>query len=348
MRVAVLWKGSSGYIDSLLRELSYTNEVLAITTQLDPNAPFALEDGNWPFWEPLVDYQSLISRVKRWQPDVILCCSWDVASYRRLARRLRGAAVRVVYMDNQWRGTAKQWLGIVTSPIYLWPTFDVALVTGSRQARFAAKLGYGKARTALGGCSADTSAFVGPTARTGFVFVGRLAAEKGIADLVRSYQAYRLKTEAPWPLLICGAGPLRSELEASEGIVYLGFVQPALLPSVIRSAACIVLPSLFEPWGVVVHEAVSCGLHVIASRAVGAADDLVRDGVNGRIFESGDSGALVDSLVWIHHRTDEEVAAGSLLSQQLASQFSPQRWVEELSALVAGRASRIVGIGDNR
>ena len=104
--VAVLWKGSSGYIDSLIRELSFRSEFLATTTRLGQNAPFDLERGGCPFWEPLVHYRSLSSRIESWKPDIILCRNWDVPSYRKLARRLRGAADRVVYMDNQRHRTA--------------------------------------------------------------------------------------------------------------------------------------------------------------------------------------------------------------------------------------------------
>ena len=122
-------------------------------------------------------------------------------------------------------------------------------------------------------------------------------------------------------------------LEGCEGVTFEGFVQPAELPAVMRRAACLVLPSLSEAWGVVVHEATSCGLHVIASEAVGAADDLVRDGVNGRVCATGDSEALADCFVWMHNRNPDDARSGVTISHQLASAFSPSRWVESITRL---------------
>ena len=56
------------------------------------------------------------------------------------------------------------------------------------------------------------------------------------------------------------------------------------------------LPSDVEPWAVVINEAAAAGLASIASDVVGAAAELVRDGVNGRVFPAGDRSALIVAL----------------------------------------------------
>ena len=61
-------------------------------------------------------------------------------------------------------------------------------------------------------------------------------------------------------------------------------------------ADVLVLPSSFEPWGLVLNEAMCGGLPVVASDKVGAAADLVRDGVNGFVYPAGNVGALADRL----------------------------------------------------
>jgi glycosyltransferase involved in cell wall biosynthesis len=63
----------------------------------------------------------------------------------------------------------------------------------------------------------------------------------------------------------------------------MGFVQVQELPSFFNRYRCLILPSVFEPWGVVVHESVSCGLAVITSVACGAGAVFVRHGYNGFI-----------------------------------------------------------------
>jgi glycosyltransferase involved in cell wall biosynthesis len=68
----------------------------------------------------------------------------------------------------------------------------------------------------------------------------------------------------------------------------------------------LVLPSDFEPWAVVVQEAMAAGLVVVASDSVGSAHELIADGRSGRIFPTGDLGALQRALL--------EVSAADALS----------------------------------
>ncbi len=72
---------------------------------------------------------------RRVQPDVLLVCSWDVRAYRHVARRWRGRAIRIVYMDNQWLGSPRQYASLLVSPFFLWPCFnEQAFVVGERRA----------------------------------------------------------------------------------------------------------------------------------------------------------------------------------------------------------------------
>jgi len=78
---------------------------------------------------------------------------------------------------------------------------------------------------------------------------------------------------------------------------WLGFIEDApTLTALYKACDVLVLPSWFEPWGVVINEAVAAGLAVVASEAVGSAAELVRDGVNGRIFPVGDVASLSQCL----------------------------------------------------
>jgi glycosyltransferase involved in cell wall biosynthesis len=106
-----------------------------------------------------------------------------------------------------------------------------------------------------------------------------------------------------WDLVMVGGGPLRESLELRippdlrRRFVWTGPLddQPAV-SALYRSADVLVLPSDYEPWALVVNEATAAGLAIVASHVVGAAAELVRDGVNGRIFPAGDLAALTDAL----------------------------------------------------
>jgi glycosyltransferase involved in cell wall biosynthesis len=141
-----------------------------------------------------------------------------------------------------------------------------------------------------------------PSDRRFIVYSGRLAPEKRVDLLVDAFVA--MADERPeWDMLIIGGGPLETELQShvpaklGGRVRWLGFVDDqSAVSALYRRSDVLVLPSDYEPWAVVINEAVAAGLAVIASDMVGAAADLVRDGVNGRIFRRGDVGDLTTCL----------------------------------------------------
>jgi len=79
-------------------------------------------------------------------------------------------------------------------------------------------------------------------------------------------------------------------------VVFGGFVNQSGLPRAFGCADVFVLPSEDEPWGLIVNEAMCAGLPVVVSAEVGAAADLVEDGVTGFRVPAGDAVALADAL----------------------------------------------------
>jgi len=125
------------------------------------------------------------------------------------------------------------------------------------------------------------------------LFAGRLVGVKGIEDLLAALEL--LGDNAPL-LVVAGEGPLESDVAVAPNVRRLGFVQQAQLIELFALATWTVVPSRFEPWGVVVNEALACGCPVIATDAVGAAHDLVVNGVNGWVVPPHDPRALAARL----------------------------------------------------
>ena len=132
------------------------------------------------------------------------------------------------------------------------------------------------------------------------LFCAKLQPWKRPADLLRAFT----KANIPDALLVfAGEGPLRSQLEseaANLGIAsrvrFLGFVNQSQLPAVYASSDLMVLPSEYEPFAVVVNEAMCCGRPVIASNRVGAARDLVAPVAPDFVFSCGDIESLAHLL----------------------------------------------------
>lgn len=139
-------------------------------------------------------------------------------------------------------------------------------------------------------------------ARRRIVLCARLVPVKRVDLAIDAFA--RIAGERPeWDLVLIGDGPLRKELEArvpealKARVRFLGFIgDQGVISALYRGSDVLVLPSDYEPWAVVINEAVAAGLAVVASDVVGAAIELVKDGVNGRVFPAGNLDALSAAL----------------------------------------------------
>jgi glycosyltransferase involved in cell wall biosynthesis len=135
------------------------------------------------------------------------------------------------------------------------------------------------------------------------LYVGQLEPYKGVDLLLDACSL--LQTEAPFTILLVGEGSqedLLRQKAAERGlsnVVFAGFVQPAELPKMYAIADVFCLMSRYEPFGVVVAEAVAAGLPVVCSRHAGASGDLVRDGENGFVVSPEDSQQVADCISMI-------------------------------------------------
>lgn len=135
-----------------------------------------------------------------------------------------------------------------------------------------------------------------------FLFMGRLAAEKSVHSLVEAARCLPAPTPQ-WRILIAGDGEERAILEERAAkydlvnrLEFLGEIESTDRWNVYRRADVFVLPSSSEPWGIVVNEALSSGLTVLAPYWVGAVSDLVVDGYNGLVLDSNSPEALAEGM----------------------------------------------------
>jgi glycosyltransferase involved in cell wall biosynthesis len=133
------------------------------------------------------------------------------------------------------------------------------------------------------------------------IYAGKLEPRKNPIDLLKAYKSIR-ERGAMASLLYVGSGIQEShlkrivEIEKIPDVKFLGFINQAELPSVYSLGDIFVLPSENEPWGLAVNESMACGLAVVCSNEVGSFHDLVRSGVNGKVYPTGDINALSAAL----------------------------------------------------
>jgi glycosyltransferase involved in cell wall biosynthesis len=133
-----------------------------------------------------------------------------------------------------------------------------------------------------------------------FLYVGRLAHEKNVEQIVEAYRLALPSLPADSTrLVIAGAGPREPVLRAAAppGVTFLGYLdRRAELPALYASTEAFVFASLTETLGLVVLEAMASGLPVIATPAGGVADHL-RNGENGIAYAAADARAMADAMV---------------------------------------------------
>lgn len=139
--------------------------------------------------------------------------------------------------------------------------------------------------------------------RRRIVFSGRLVRDKR-PDLALDAFAAVAERRPEWDLVILGDGVMRAELEArvpaalKGRVLIAGFLaDPADVSAVYRLSDVLILPSDYEPWALVVNEAAAADMAIVSSSVVGAAYELVRDGVNGAVFPPGDLAAATEALL---------------------------------------------------
>ena len=220
------------------------------------------------------------------------------------------------------------------------------MVPGERGFQYARRLGfaerqiftglYGVDAAALGAVADRRDAAV---AKTGewprrFLSAGRLAPEKDPHTLLAAYESYRNHVDDPWPLTVCGAGPLERLLKGRPGVDFRGFVQPAELHALMTESGAFVLPSRFDPWPLAIAEACAAGLPVVCTAACGSAVELVHDRHSGFVTPTGDAGALSNALTEMHGLSQTLVCLPhwSRRARELASAYAADRWADRTAA----------------
>lgn len=161
-----------------------------------------------------------------------------------------------------------------------------------------------------------------------FVYVGRLASEKNLGTLLRAFAHVAGRPGADWQLLLVGDGPeratlesLASELEISDRVLFAGGFPWYQVPGWLAQSDVLVLPSQSEPWGLVVNEAMVCGMPVIVSRTCGCVADLVKDHLNGFTFDHAKQQEL-EAHLWFFIQNPGRISEMGRESLKLVAPFA--------------------------
>jgi 1,2-diacylglycerol 3-alpha-glucosyltransferase len=303
-----------------------------------------------------IEPHALAARVTDWlddsDPQAVVITGYYFSAMRAAARWAQRRGRASIFMgDSQWADRRRIALREWAKGWWVRRHYDAAFAAGTRTVEYLMRMDFPRERIWTGYDVVDNQAFAAGAAmaraaagalrnRLGlperyFLFVGRFAPEKNLARLLDAYAGYRQTTgQSAWGLVLVGSGPQEMELRARakelSGVVFAGFQQKDTLLPYFGLASCLVLPSISEPWGLVVNEAMAAGLPVLVSHRCGCVPELVQPGVNGYVCDPLDTEDMARFRGVLSSETADTGKMGEA-SRQIVALYTPETWAQTLA-----------------
>jgi 1,2-diacylglycerol 3-alpha-glucosyltransferase len=291
---------------------------------------------------PRIDFHvelalGMTRKLRALKPDVILLVSWHVTGLGPLLWSRRSGVAAVMWAEST------RFSGLLRDPLSTWTrgwitrAFDGYVTNGSQATRYLEDLGAPSSRIVTSLLPAGVLPRV--TRRSSradddpvrFLFVGRLTPQKRSLELIQAFETVRAAVPNA-VLTVVGAGQLATEVREAAarvpGVRYVGHREGAELASFYNESDILVLPALREVWGVVVNEALSHGLFVVATDQVGSAHDLLEDHA-GLVLPAADLSRLAPSLIDVARTVDLSDEARTRRAAMVAN-CTPERFAADI------------------
>ncbi len=326
---------------------TYKIQAIIITTPPDPASPFQFEANERVTILPVSSKNAAewISYIQQNQASVIYIAGWADKIYNPIAKHFKPLIPVVMGIDAQWRNTFKQHLGVLASSFRVKPYCNKVWIAGLFQFEFVRKLGFAKNEILTGVYAANTSllhkAYTDfrskyiPQKEKTLLFVGRLIELKNLAFLINTFQSLSEKERNNWKILIVGNGHLKTDLQklAGENVLFQDFIEPKNLPELMSRCDAFCLPSYYDQWGVVVHEAAAMGLPMLISEVCGAMATFLIVQYNGFSFSPYETASLKKSFVQLFELSDTALLEMGKNSHNLSHRITLDTWAATLKSV---------------
>ena len=346
MNVLILYTELADYFLACLKQLeNHVDEIHVIHWPLRDEAPFEFKvPDNVILHNKTSNQMELLKLSKLINPSLILCSGWVDRNYLKIVKFYSKKIPTVLLFDNQWKASLKQGLGLLLSPFLIKNKFSNVWVTGSSSKSFAKKLGFSDDKILTGLYSADTPKFSlfrqkyleskNNQFPKVFLYVGRYVRHKGIFDLWNAFIELQNENPTEWELWCLGTGEEFENRILHPKIKHFGFIQPLEMNKYLSKAGVYILPSIYEPWGVSVHEMASAGFPMLLSKNVGSSEEFFEENINGYLFSSGNKFEIKQKLKKIINLSESDLLTMGNNSFNLSLKNSPKIWAEKLISLL--------------
>ena len=163
------------------------------------------------------------------------------------------------------------------------------------------------------------------------LYIGYLTERKRVDQLLYVIKVLQNKRK-DFILEIVGSGPeleklknLSKELNIIDFVKFEGFKQKHDIPNYLAKADCLLFPTDYDIWGLVLVEAMAAGLPCIASIHAGATFDLIKDGMNGFVIDFSDTERVAARINWILENPESSSEIGLTASKFIAENVSMEK-----------------------
>lgn len=289
------------------------------------------------------DHHELIRLIDSFQPSALYVAGRMEKKYLQASLYARQKNIPVIgTYDNQYDGSWKQRVMKTFGRILFKRYFNYMMVPGIYQYEFMRYIGYGRKQILFPQYCADTRLFRqyyeqhkdNRSEKKYFLFVGRLNVVKGLDMLIDAFKELRKENLLHLKLLIIGNGPLKDSIPNDDNIEVHGFMEQKDIISRLPEVKFFCLPSINEPWGLVIHEFAAAGLPIITTDICGAATAFVKHNYNGILVPPSDKEKLKEGICKLDSLSDAALSVFEQRSYELSKQISPELWTSVIKSVI--------------
>lgn len=303
---------------------------------------------------------SLNKEIESWQPDALLVFGWSFVSHLKCLRYFHKKVPILFRGDSTLLNEQTGFRKILRRIFLVWVygKVDYAMVVGTNNQNYYLKHGLKKKQLWFTPHAIDNSRFSGKkdiystaaqewrkklsiaTDDLVFLYAGKLEPVKNPELLIEAFaQARQPKVH----LIMVGNGVKEKEIKHKyaevENLHFIDFQNQSKMPVIYHLCNVFVLPSRSETWGLAINEAMACNRAVLVSNKCGAAIDLVKNGVNGYIFESQNKEDLAIKMGKLIEEKGRLKAMGEN-SYKIIEEFSFEKICDQIENLLFNKIKR--------
>lgn len=239
--------------------------------------------------------------------------------------------------DAQWTGNLHNWMKKLAFRFTYGQSFTHILSAGLWQVDYATRIGFKRDQILTPLYCANNGLYQQVDLENKkmsfpkrFIFVGRLNPVKGIANIIDAWDG--IADKQGWKLTMIGNGDMADEIQKHADIELRPFMSQSEICKLMNESGCALIPSLYEPWGLVIHEAAAAAMPIIVSKHCGATYKFVVNGLNGYTINENSTEELKLAMLKIMNSSSSELYEMGKHSRRLSYNIQP---IDVASALVS-------------